>query len=90
MMQAARVASEIVEAGQDLANSVQLNFSRFFTEHPGIGVFSCKGVSVKLLETPHEIKRALMLGEHNEYIYTKLLELTYEEFVRLDAEGVFE
>ena len=30
------------------------------------------------------------LGEHNHYVYTKILGLSDEEFVALDAEGVFE
>jgi hypothetical protein len=30
------------------------------------------------------------MGEHNEYVYTKLLGISDEEFVKLDTEGVFE
>jgi crotonobetainyl-CoA:carnitine CoA-transferase CaiB-like acyl-CoA transferase len=44
----------------------------------------------KLSKTPYEIKRAPMLGEHNEYVFTQILGMSDEEFVQLMSDGVFE
>jgi crotonobetainyl-CoA:carnitine CoA-transferase CaiB-like acyl-CoA transferase len=38
----------------------------------------------------YEMGRPPMLGEHNDYVYTKLLGMTDEEFVELMQEGVFD
>ena len=42
----------------------------------------------RLSETPYEIRRAPMLGEHNEYVCTELLGMSDDEFVQLIADGV--
>ncbi len=41
-------------------------------------------------KTPHEMKRAPMLGEHTEQICTQFLGMSDEEFVGYMAEGVLE
>jgi benzylsuccinate CoA-transferase BbsF subunit len=42
----------------------------------------------KLSETPGEVRRAPILGEHNDYVYRELLHLTKEEIARLVEEEV--
>jgi crotonobetainyl-CoA:carnitine CoA-transferase CaiB-like acyl-CoA transferase len=44
----------------------------------------------RLSKTPYQMRRAPMLGEHNEYVYTQLLGMSDEEFVQLIADGVFD
>ena len=44
----------------------------------------------KLSEAPLKRARPPLLGEHNEYVYTKILGLTDEEFIRLMQEGVID
>ncbi len=91
-MQAHGVSAGIVQTGKDLAQDPHLDDRKFFVEvdNPGIGAFSYTGMAARLSETPYEIKRSPRLGEHNEYVYTKLLGIPDEEFVYLYSEGVFE
>lgn len=91
LMQEAGIAAGVAQTGKDLAGDPHLNERGFFwdLDHPGIGNFSYTGMPAGLSETPYEIKRAPMLGEHNEIVYTKILGITDEEFIKLDTEGVF-
>ena len=92
LMQDAGVAAGVVQTGRELATDPQLSSRHFFWEVdlPEVGNFPYNGLPATLSKTPYEIKRAPMLGEHNEYVYTQLLGISDEEFVQLDAEGVFE
>jgi crotonobetainyl-CoA:carnitine CoA-transferase CaiB-like acyl-CoA transferase len=92
LMQGAGVAAGVVQSGQDLDGDPQLEHRHFYweLEHPEIGKFTYSGMPAKLLKTPYEIRRAPMLGEHNEYVYTKLLSIPDEEFAQLMTDGVFE
>lgn len=92
LMQGAGVAAGVVQSGQDLDSDPQLKHRHFYwkLEHPEVGNFTYSGMPARLSKTPYEMKRAPMLGEHNEYVYTQLLGMTDEEFVELMADGVFE
>jgi len=92
LMQGAGVAAGAVQSGQDLDSDPQLKHRHFYWEfdHPEIGNFTYSGMPAKLSKTPYEMRRAPMLGEHNEYVYTQLLGMSDEEFVQLMADGVFE
>ena len=92
LMQGAGIAAGIVQSGQDLDNDPQLKHRHFYWEldHPDIGKFTYSGMPARLSKTPYEIRRAPMLGEHNEYVYTELLGLSDEEFAQLTSDGVFE
>jgi crotonobetainyl-CoA:carnitine CoA-transferase CaiB-like acyl-CoA transferase len=49
------------------------------------------GNAFTLSKTPYEIRWAgPCLGEHNEYVYTKILGMSESEFDELLVEGVFE
>lgn len=92
LMQGAGVPAGVVQGGHDLDNDPQLKHRHFYWEltHPGIGSLTYSGMPARLSKTPYEMRRAPMLGEHNEYVYTKLLGIPEEEFAQLMAEGVFE
>jgi len=91
LMQASGVAAGVAVNGQDQAEDPQLAHYHFFEEleHPVIGKIPFyHGPCFRLSETPYEIGRATLIGEHNEYVYTKLLGLSDEEWAQLMAEGV--
>jgi benzylsuccinate CoA-transferase BbsF subunit len=91
LMQASGVAAGVVANGKDLAEDPQLAHYQFFEEreHPVIGKNRYyHGPPFRLSETPHEVSRATLIGEHNDYVYTELLGLSDEEWAQLIAEGV--
>jgi len=92
LMQDAGVTAGVVQGGQDLSNDPQLKYRHFYWEfdHPEIGNFTYSGMPARLSKTPYQMRRAPMLGEHNEYVYTQLLGMSDEEFVQLIADGVFD
>jgi benzylsuccinate CoA-transferase BbsF subunit len=58
-------------------------------DHPVLGPAVYQGPSYILSKTPYELKRPPCLGEHTEYVCTKLLGFSDEEFIELFQEGVF-
>jgi len=92
-MQTAGVCAGMVQNAQDLMeNDPQLNEREFllFMEHPVLGVCSHPTPPYKLSKTKAQINLAPCLGQHNDYICTKLLGMSDEEFVGLLQEGVFQ
>ena len=58
-------------------------------DYPGVKDFPVPGIALKFSETPGKItKRAPMLGEHNEEVYSELLGLSQNEVTKLRQEGV--
>jgi len=92
LMQEAGIAAAVAQNGQDLDNDPQLKERGYFWEvdHPEIGGFPYHGMPVKSSEVSYEVKRSPCLGEHNEYVYTKLLGISDLEFAQLLQDGVFE
>jgi len=92
-MQQAGVAAGKVTRGDDLLRDPQLQYRGYFRtlEHPEIGHHSYDSLPFRLSHTPSGPTRpGPCLGEHNEYVYTQILGLPDEEFVRLMGEGVFD
>ncbi|HTY82018.1 MAG TPA: CoA transferase, partial [Dehalococcoidales bacterium] len=90
-LQAVRVAAALVSNGKDLAEDQQLKHYNFFVEreHPVQGKIPFyHGPGFRMSEDTYEVGRSNLLGEHNDYVFTKLLGLSDEEFVELVAEGV--
>ena len=90
-MQKAGVAAGKVSNAKDQAEDPQLKHYQFFNrlEHPVAGALSFyHGPLFRLSKLPFEIARPPMVGEHNEYVYTKLLGLSDEEFVQLITDEV--
>jgi benzylsuccinate CoA-transferase BbsF subunit len=91
LMQASGVAAGLVANAKDQAENPQMEHYHFFEEreHPVMGKIPFyHGPGFRLSETPHEVGRANLLGEHNDYVYTALLGLSDEEWAELVAEGV--
>jgi benzylsuccinate CoA-transferase BbsF subunit len=91
LLQASGVAAGIVSNAKDQSVDPQLAHYHFFetVEHPIIGKIPFyHGPSFRLSDTPFELGRATMIGEHNDYVYTQLLGINDEEFAGLVAEGV--
>ena len=91
LMQQAGVAAGIVADGKDQDEDPQLEHYHFFNEqeHPVTGKLSFyHGPLFRLSKTPYELGRPPLLGEHNDYVYTKLLDISDEEFVQLITEEV--
>jgi benzylsuccinate CoA-transferase BbsF subunit len=91
MLQKAGVAAGKVSNAKDQAEDPQLKHYQFFNrlEHPVAGALSFyHGPLFRLSKLPFEIARPPMVGEHNEYVYTKLLGLSDEEFVQLITDEV--
>ena len=58
-------------------------------EHPKLGKIKMVGVVPKLSETPGDVKTAgPLLGQHNEEVYSNMLEYSAEKIVDLKGEGV--
>ncbi len=92
-MQAAGVPAGVVENSADLYADPQLRHRRLFwpMEHSEMDMFTHLGSSLEMSRTPAEAMRpSPLLGEHNEYVVTKILGKSDEEFVDLLAEGVLE
>jgi len=93
MMQGAGVAAGVVETGEDMMEyDPQLRHRRLFREleHPEIGRYRGVTPSFVLSKCPCEIRRAPLMGEHNEYTLKKVLGMSDEEVDGLITEGVIE
>jgi benzylsuccinate CoA-transferase BbsF subunit len=92
-LQSAGVPAGIVENPADLFEDPQLRARGLFwpMEHSEMGMFSHLGSSVVLSKTPAQASApSPCLGEHNEYVLTKILGKSDEEFVELLAAGALE
>jgi benzylsuccinate CoA-transferase BbsF subunit len=93
VLQAAGVPAGIVENAADILNDPQLRERGLFwpMEHSEMGLFTHLGTSMVLSKTPAKpCSPSPCLGEHNEYVLTKILGKTDEEFVELLAAGALE
>ena len=93
MLQSVGISAGIVENTKDLSEDPQLKYRHYFKEleHPEIGKYLCEGNAFSLSKTLPDFRMsAPCLGDHNEYVYTKVLGMSDEEFTELLSEGVFE
>lgn len=92
-MQAASVPAGIVKNAEDIYSDPQLRQRNFFwpLKHSEMGMFTHLGTSFELAKTPAKsYKPSPCLGEHTEYVCTKVLGMSDEELVELIQSGVFE
>lgn len=92
-LQAANVPSGVVENAADLYADPQLRHRNLFwpIEHSEMGLFTHLGMSMEMSKTPPQAcTPSPCLGEHNEYVLTKVLGKTDEEFIDLLTSGVLE
>jgi benzylsuccinate CoA-transferase BbsF subunit len=92
-LQVAGVPAGIVATGEDVYNDPQLKHRKHYTtiRHPEMGSYPHERSAAVLSESPGKLSRpAPCLGEHNHYVYTKLLGMADEEYHQLLEERVFE
>jgi benzylsuccinate CoA-transferase BbsF subunit len=93
LMQKAGVAAGVVQDGEDLqTRDPQLKERGFYVylDHPETGRIAHDGLTFALSATPGEIRRAPLLGEHNEYVYREVLGFSEDEVNQLIMDGVLE
>jgi len=80
----------IPSSAKILLESPHLNRRGYFTEvdHPLTGSLKYPGAQVKIGELPYRLKRAPLLGEHNEDVYCKKLGYSKSDLARLRERGV--
>ena len=91
-LQQAGVAAGVVKSNQEVFADPQLAARHYFqpVQHREIGRMLQQAWPIELSRSPRESRPAPCLGEHNEYICTKILGLSDAEFVDYLNAGVFE
>jgi benzylsuccinate CoA-transferase BbsF subunit len=93
LMQEGGVSAGLVETGEDqIEHDPQSKHRNIFPEldHPALGKHYAVASPFIMSKTPCELKRAPLLGEHNEYVFKELLGMSDEEIAELAIEGVLE
>jgi benzylsuccinate CoA-transferase BbsF subunit len=92
MLLKAGVTSGAVQDGEDILNDPHLRERQSFVRltHPVCGECNHPTQPVKLSDINPEIKTSPCLGEHNEYVYKRVLGMSDDEYNTLQSEGVFE
>lgn len=93
LLQKAGVPAGVVQSAEDVINDSQLKLRDNFwiMEHKILGPTIHLGQPFILSKTPAQPRMpAPCLGEHTEYVCTKLLNMSDEEFVELVAAGAFD
>jgi benzylsuccinate CoA-transferase BbsF subunit len=91
LMQASGISAGRVSNTQDLAEDPHFKYYNFFEDHEHPvqkNIPFSHGPNFKLSDEYYELGRSTLLGEHNDYVYTKLLNFSDEDFVNLLTEGV--
>lgn len=91
-LQAAGVPAGVVSRLSDLFSDPQLAHRRTWRAlpHPELGQFHYVAPPFILAETPAELRRSPLLGEHNDQVYREILGLTQGEVDALVADGVID
>ncbi len=93
VLQSVGVPAGVVKNAADILQDPQLRQRGLFwpMQHSEIGMFTHLGSSMVMSKTPAQaLTPSPCLGEHNEYIITKLLGKSDEEFVELLTSGALE
>ena len=89
-MQGTGIAAGVVKNARDIFDDPQLRHRGFFwpETHLELGAFTVFGQPAKLSKTPARFKMpSPVLGEHTEYVCTKILGMSDDEFVDLFNSG---
>ena len=92
LMQNAGIPAGVVQSAEDIIHDPQLKLrdSFWMMEHKILGLATHLGRPFTLSKTPAQLRMpAPCLGEHTEYVCTKLLGMPDEEFVELVTAGAF-
>ncbi len=93
MLQSAGVPAGVVKNAADIYQDPQLAQRGLFwkIQHPEMGQFTHLGQGFRLSVTPAQARLpSPLLGEHTEYVCTKILGMTDQEFAEAADAGVFE
>jgi benzylsuccinate CoA-transferase BbsF subunit len=93
LMQSARVPAGILRSAADLVSEDPQLRSRGFwqtVDHPDVGKYIAWRMPFILSKSECEVRRAPLLGEHNEYVCKEILGMNDEEIAELIVEGVLE
>jgi len=93
LLQRAGVPAGVAQDGEDLqTRDPQLKERGFYVylDHPETGRIAHDGLTFALSATPGEIRRAPLLGEHNEYVYREILGFSEDKVNQLITDGVLE
>jgi len=74
---------EIIEDASLAENEIVVK-----VDHPERGEFTTVGMPIKLSDSPAEVRRSPLLGEHNNEIYGSELGVSEQELAELKANGV--
>ncbi len=90
LMQESGVAANVVETGKDIYEDRQLAHYGHFRriDHPIMGTINSEWPPFKFSKTTDTHKRAPLLGEHNHFVLSDILEMSEDEISDLYAEGV--
>ena len=74
----------------ELMGDPQYEARGFFHEmgHPQAGTLTYPGAPFRMSETPAEVRRAPLLGEHNDEVYSEALGLSQDHLIELKEQGV--
>jgi benzylsuccinate CoA-transferase BbsF subunit len=89
-LQAAGVPAAPVQRPSELFEDPQLAHRNTWRRlpHPVLGHFHYLAPPFVLSDSPAEVRRSPLLGEHNRWFYREVLELSEDEVRELEAEGV--
>lgn len=90
LLQGVGVAAGPTLSSQELLEDQHLRERGFFVElnHPEAGKRTEPGLHWKMSRTPGEIRRAPLLGEHNDYVFGELLGLSSDRMAQLTEQKV--
>jgi benzylsuccinate CoA-transferase BbsF subunit len=92
MLQGAGVGAGIVADSRDMDNDIQMNYQNFYREldHPFMGKLRYyHPAALRLSRAEAEVKAPVLIGEHTDYICSRLLGMPQSEIDRLRQNGVF-
>ena len=92
LLQKNGVAAGVIQNTEDLMEKdPHMKERKFYQvrEHPEMGTVTYDGQPFKLSETPGEIERSPLMGEHNEYVYGEILGMSEEEINQYTVDGIF-
>jgi benzylsuccinate CoA-transferase BbsF subunit len=93
LLQSAGIPAGVLQTGEELLeHDPQLEHRKFFSklEHPEIDSYHGLSPSFRFSKTPHELKRAPLIGEHNEEVFKGILGLNDDEIAELIVEGAID
>jgi len=92
-MQEVGIGAGMIGTPEDyMENDPQIKYREFYKEldHPEIGRYRAPRQPCVLSKTPCEIRRAPLMGEHNEYALKEILGKTEEEIAQMVIDGVIQ